>query len=191
MKALVRWVASVCFSQYEIYRIYRVDCGDALTRVELPGLMMISDVAPLSHSDSPILRRLGNWGGDEATGFVLTGPNGIVGACWYWHFERYKRERNFWPLEPGDAKLVEIGVREDLRGAGHATQIVAASTAQMFGMGWKRLFARVWYNHTASLRAFEKAGWRNVALVATLQVRGINRVFRFEFTNKFALRAGA
>lgn len=189
MKALARWVAAACFSQYEIYRIYRVDRDGAFARVELPGLTMISDVAPLCNSASPILRRLGNWGGEEATGFALTDASGIVGACWYWHYERYRRDRNFWPLQPGDAKLVEIGVREDVRGTGHATRIVAASTVQMFGQGWKRLFARVWYNHTASLRAFEKAGWRNIALVATLKVRGINKTFRFEFTHKLALRA--
>ena len=188
MKALARQVLSIVLAKYEIYRIYRIDRDTSKSQAGLPELAVISDVTALCNSDSPILRRLSQWGGEGATGFVLADPRGIVGACWYWHFDRYTRDRNFWPLERGDAKLVEIGVREDLRGAGYATQIIRSSAAQMFGLEWERLFARIWYNHEASLKAFEKAGWRNVALVVTLRPRGLGRTFRFDFTGRLACR---
>jgi RimJ/RimL family protein N-acetyltransferase len=109
-------------------------------------------------------------------------------VCWYWYGERYRQSRNFWPLQSGEAKLIELGTRENARGAGYASMLIAESSRRMFEGGFTRLFARIWHSNEPSLRAFEKAGWRNVAFIVELEIRGIRRKLRFDLRHRFFLR---
>ncbi|MBI3709879.1 MAG: hypothetical protein HY246_19705, partial [Proteobacteria bacterium] len=81
----------------------------------------------LLRSGSPEIRALASYDGQEAKGFGIVDNGNVVCACWYWYGKRYAQSRGFWPLEDGDAKLVQITTAEDARGRRLARQLIAAS----------------------------------------------------------------
>jgi GNAT superfamily N-acetyltransferase len=105
-----------------------------------------------------------NYDGEQAACFVAEKQSEVIAACWYWFGETYQR-RNFWPLRPEEAKLVQITSAVMARGRGVAAALIRFSTEQMLEAGFNALYARVWHSHAASLRAFENAGWREHAKV--------------------------
>ncbi len=98
--------------------------------------------------------------------------------------ETYRSRRNFWPLQPDEAKLVQVSVDALSRGRGIATRLIVDSAHYMQSLGFRRLFARIWHNHGESLRAFEKAGWRRVATVVVLRPGGIGPGMRFTWPKR-------
>lgn len=178
----LRWV----LSDYAAYRIYMLERPESLSSGSSDLLPV--EVQALRRTQSAILGKLSDWGGPGAHGFMLSEGGQPAAVCWYWHGDQYRTRRNFWPLAAGDAKLIELGVRENARGKGLAVRIVVDSAERMFALGFRRLFARVWHSHAASYRAFERAGWRNVALVVTYRWRWSQQDGRVEFRRPWALR---
>lgn len=162
--------------QYEYYRILRVDAAVAKSTgsadVSIRRLDRIEELRDSHHAD---VAQLVAYDGAEAACFVAEEAGEIVAACWYWYGETYQR-RNFWPLRPTEAKLVQITSASAKRGRGIADALIRYSAARMFESGFEALYARVWHSHGASLRAFEKAGWRNHAQV--LEMRPLRRRVR-------------
>jgi RimJ/RimL family protein N-acetyltransferase len=78
--------------------------------------------------------------------------------------KRY-RERNFWPLTQGEAKLVQIVVVPSMRGKSIASNLIACAAQDMFHKGFRSLYARIWHSNESSWRAFRRAGWRRIAVV--------------------------
>ena len=151
--------------EHQFYRIFRVDssvsdppsgAGCSLRRLERLDLLGAS-----RHKE---LAQLVNYAGEQAMCFVAEDQGEIVAACWYWFGETYQR-RNFWPLRPREAKLVQVTSATNVRGRGIAVALIHFSTGQMLGSGFDALYARVWHSHVASRRAFEKAGWSEYAKV--------------------------
>lgn len=171
---------------YAAYRIYMLEKPASLAPPSSD--LMPADPRALAGTQSAILRKLSDWSGPGAHGFMLCDDGQPAAVCWYWYGEQYRAKRNFWPLANGDAKLIELGVREDARGKGLAVKIVVDSAERMFALGFQRLFARVWHSHAASYRAFERAGWRNVALIVSYRWRWSAQESRVEFRQRWALR---
>src|SRR5687767_1260986 len=80
-------------------------------------------------------------------------------ACWIWYGERYRRERNFWPLADKEAKLVQIETDPKFRGRGLAGRLLAHARVEMRRRGFTRMYARIWHSNEPSVRVFTKAGW--------------------------------
>jgi len=184
---VLRRLVKLVVSDYAAYRIYMLERPASLQPDPLE--LKPADPEALAGSGSAILAKLSNWRGPNGHGFMLCSGGQAAAVCWYWWGEQYRTRRNFWPLAEGDAKLIELGVREDARGRGLAVKIVVDSAERMFTLGFLRLFARVWHSHAASYRAFERAGWRNVALVISYRWRWSAKETRIEFRQRWMLRA--
>ena len=166
-------------ADYEIYHIYRLDLLDR--SCEKPAgivLSTITDAAALKLSPDAELQNLWRYAGDDAFGYSASIGGEFAGVCWYWAGERYRRERNFWPLEPDEAKLIQITTAERFRGRGLAYDLIRFGAQQIAKSGFHRAYARIWHSNHPSIRLFEKAGWRRVSLVANIRPRGRARNLR-------------
>lgn len=156
---------------YSLYRIYAWESDRVASAPGLKAGIRVDRVAslgPLRDAADPELRALTQYAGEEAFGFGVWADDTLAGVCWYWTGERY-RTRNFWPLQEGEAKLVQIVTGAGFRRQGLAALLVERSSSEMAALGFRRLFARVWHSNRASIRTFERAGWRYVAFVAEVQ----------------------
>jgi len=162
---LAHRLARTLLGPYEIYRIYRLDLSLAVPPAkETADLGAVLDADELARSPDPGIRDLATYAGAEALGFAARDHGTVVSACWYWIGERYET-RGFWPLAPGEAKLVQITTAGGFRGRGLASQLLLYSAAEMRRRGFRKLYARIWHNHAPSIATFEKVGWGYVALV--------------------------
>jgi ribosomal protein S18 acetylase RimI-like enzyme len=177
-RRMLRALARAALGDYGLYRIYSVD----LARAPEPSpstwaMAPVGDPEEFSRSAEPSLRALAMYAGDGACAFGTWIDGRLVAGCWFWAGELYRR-RNFWPLSPGEAKLIQVTTAEEFRGHGIASALISFAAAQMKSRGYKRLFARVWHSHTASLAAFRRAGWTEEAFVAEVFPFRSRRGFR-------------
>lgn len=178
-RRLARWL----FGDYQIYRIYEydlADLGDVETSSLLPeeyrcGPVSTEDVRAAADEG---VRSRAFYGGDGALAFAVYRGGEIVCLQWYWFGDRYRR-RNFWPLKDGEAKSVELYTVPAQRGQGLATVLKIYSAREMKKRGFHRLFSRIWHSHTASCRVSEKAGWRNIAVVAECNPLAMKKKLRW------------
>lgn len=105
-------------------------------------------------------------------------------TCFTWFGDRYRRERNFWPLGPREAKLVHIETDPAFRGRGLAVRLLMFAGVEMKVRGFERLYARIWHNNTPSLKAFQKAGWRYEHFVLELAPSMLGRRLRLMSTRR-------
>lgn len=183
LKSCAQRVAQFALGDYAIYRIYELDLA-AVKDVDSSALVAADyDCREVSREDvlacdDEGVRVRASYGGDEALAFAVRRHGQIVCLQWYWFGDRY-RQRNFWPLREGEAKSVDLYTVPAQRGKGLATILKVYSAAAMKEKGFRRLFSRIWHSHTASCRVSEKAGWRNIALVAEVHPLGLRKKVRF------------
>lgn len=172
---VVKAVAHRLLDDYEVYRILQLTPEDikAGPPVGLDGMRIrpLRDPAELSASAYPEIRALARYAGSDSKCFVCERGNDIAAASWFWYGDTYLR-RNFWPLTYGEAKLIQITTAVQFRNRCIATTLIRYACDEMFKAGFTRLYARVWHSHRASLNVFAKVGWREVALVITMQAFG-------------------
>jgi ribosomal protein S18 acetylase RimI-like enzyme len=159
-KNFVKLCVTFLAGDYAPYRIY----STTLTR-ELPVVPVIADVEFRVFEDR-----------DESVGIGAFVGGERISACWLWFGERYRRERNFWPLGPKEAKLVHIETSPAHRGRGLAVHLLMFAAIEMKLRGFERLFARIWHNNEASIRSFTKAGWTYQNFVLELTPLGFKRL---------------
>jgi ribosomal protein S18 acetylase RimI-like enzyme len=145
----------------EPYFILRLDFPATLPSDAAVRRVTVEDVEGCRFGE---IREQAWYCGDDAASFGWLVDGEIAGLCVYWWGDRY-RTRNFWPLAPRQAKLVEVITARAFRGKGIGRRLIQASAAHMQASGFVRLYARVWHSNTPSLAAFRAAGWRRVALV--------------------------
>lgn len=125
------------------------------------------DEEAIRNCPDSLIREQAAYAGADALAYACHDGDRIVGICFYWHGARYLT-RNFWPLKPREAKLVQIITAPDMRGKRVAGTLIAASCAQVLASGFERAYARVWHSNEPSLRAFYGAGWTRRAVVLEL-----------------------
>ena len=167
------------FKNYEIYNIYFLSAAVHSADHTIEIVEITEDLC--READDPEIQSLAGYATAEAKGYGLLDEGRLVCACWYWYGVHYARMRGFWPLGDRDAKLVQITTASSARGRSLARHLIAASSQAMAAEGFQGLFARIWFGHKASERAFEAAGWRRIATVLTLQPRLGHRTLRFEW----------
>lgn len=179
LKELAKKLAKGILKDYSIYRIY--SCSEAALCNPDSAALEIREIdeALLESDPAPLIREQSGYAGPGSHAYACIEGDRIVGVCFYWFGERYVKERNFWPLAKGEAKLVQIVVTPEMRGRGIATRLVASSFRDMKKKNFHRAFARIWHSNTPSLKAFRRAGWEPVALVIEFAIPGIKRPFRF------------
>jgi len=174
MREVFKSVARLILGEYGIYRVYQdVGVPSAVTQ----SVELASEHEVRSSEDAFIADQAW-YAGDGCFAYVLRDESRVVGICFYWYGERY-HSRRFWPLGPSEAKLVHIVTLPAFRGRGHASALIAGSAKSMRAQGWSALYARVWHTHESSWRAFERAGWRQVAIVVEVNPLRLSRPWRF------------
>lgn len=178
MRAL-KAIARCILGEYDLYRIFAAE-PSAATPPSLPSRMELSTIQAdaIEASTDEMIRTEAWYAGAGAEAFACTVDGRIVGLCFFWHGARY-RARNYWPLAPDEAKLVQIITVTDFRGKGVARALIGYSSARMFELGYKRLIARVWHSNAPSIHAFQSAGWRQIAQV--LRFNPLRRAHSFRF----------
>lgn len=173
------------FGDYAIWRIYRCDLADHRP-ADLSSFLekgyQFREVsrAEIEASGNAEIRARAFYAGDGAHIFAACHQGEIVCLECFWHGERY-RQRNFWPLEEGQAKAVEIYTAPAWRGKGLATALKAYTDGWMKEHGFRHLFSRVWFSNKSSCRMSEKAGWKNIAVVAEFTPLRLNRTVRLVY----------
>jgi GNAT superfamily N-acetyltransferase len=166
-KAALKKLARILVGDYAAYYIYASpDQGyGAPSTAERPDLRVAEvDVGTIQSCAEPLIRAQAHYLGPGAHAYACLLDEGIAAVCIYWFGERY-RTRNFWPLREDEAKLVQVVTLPEMRGRGVATILIASSCRAMLERGFHRAYARIWHSNAPSLRAFDRAGWRRLALV--------------------------
>ena len=183
MLRVVKRLARLLLGDYSAYQILCLAPERGSTpEVKLSSTYDIRSVGAMDIDTSPatLIREQVWYCGPGSHAYACFADGTIVGVCFYWFGERY-RSRNFWPLGNGEAKLVQIVALPEMRGRGVATQLIEESGLDMARQGFDRMYARVWHSNTPSLRAFEKAGCRQIALVIEVNPFRRARPIRFTF----------
>jgi GNAT superfamily N-acetyltransferase len=140
----------------------------------------LEPAAPVFHCDPKIeLRIIDETAGTVGIAAFIGGERAAI--CWLWFGERYRRERNFLPLQPDEAKLVHIETAHEFRGHGLAGALLSFAAWEMKRRGFVRLYARVWHNNFPSIRAFTKAGWTYQRFILELEPLRLGRRVRMSF----------
>lgn len=163
---MIRRLARALLGDYQVFVILAVDCAGAAP----PDAAATGRLGVYSTPEAPA--EGSGYAGPDAIGFEWREDGRRLAWCWVWYGERYRRDRNFWPLGPAEAKLISLETRAEVRGRGIAPQLVAFARHEMARRGFDRLYARVWHSNRASLRAFAKAGWRRHAVVVEVAPLG-------------------
>jgi ribosomal protein S18 acetylase RimI-like enzyme len=174
LKRAARWL----LGDYELYRIYRLD----LAACEPPpdakvSLRRIVDLGDMANSTDPEIRSLLAYAGEGAYGYGAWVDGALACGCWFWAGARY-RTRGFWPLEPGEAKLVQITTASRFQGRGLASALIRFASHEMRTEGFRRAYARIWHSNLPSVRLFEGAGWTYTAFVAVVHPFSARRPLR-------------
>jgi GNAT superfamily N-acetyltransferase len=161
---LIKKLALFFLRDYSIYHIYRQKCESAM---DAPGIEFRFEPVEkdlIIGSEDEMIVQQAWYCGEHSQAYACINDSRIVGLCFFWHGKRYS-ERNFWPLEEKEAKLVQLIVLPEMRGRGIATRLIEHSTHDMSRLGFRYLYARIWWSNKPSLHAFERAGWRRIATV--------------------------
>jgi len=176
---VLSYIAHIIFGDYALYRIYQLDLPPNGQKLHTQGFEFkhILDAGELDMADDPAINQLAGYAGEDAQGFAALVKGRPVSVCWFWSGKRY-RKRNFWPLQPHEAKLVQIVTDEGWRGKCLAPLLLSYAANEMNKLGFRRLYARIWRSNHPSIAAFEKTGWQYIAFVIELFLLGIKRPIR-------------
>lgn len=165
MKGFLKGIASLLMGEYAAYYIYKQEIGQHATMALRPSVT----IKPIEKSIfttkiHPLIMEQRAYFGDDSLAYACYEDDRIIATCFYWHGSRYVR-RNFWPLRENEVKLVQIITLPEARGKGVAPVLIRDSFEDVAKKGFDTAYARVWHSNIPSHRAFEKAGWKKIALV--------------------------
>lgn len=189
-KKFAKMLARMLLGEYAIYHVYSKATGqEACSQSNVPAGFRCAgiDQQSIAASDDPLIREQAGYAGPGACAYACFDGERIVGICFYWFAQRYL-QRNFWPLQDGEAKLVQIITLPEMHGRGIARNLIACSSESMQEKNFRRLYARIWHSNTPSLLAFERAGWRRVATVIEINPFRRSRSIRIRLWH--GLKAG-
>jgi ribosomal protein S18 acetylase RimI-like enzyme len=181
-KALKR-VAVGLFGNYRLNRIYT--CDLEVPEETLPAnwrLEQLTDLDAQLLGASPQLRARRSFAGPNALGWGIRVGTDLAATSWVWDRDRYRDTT--WPLQAGEAMLVDILTDERFRGMGLATALIRRVTGELTRRGYRRVYCYIWRSNWPSIKAFERAGWRYVAFVVELYPLGRKRPVRLQFAGK-------
>lgn len=188
MKYFVKSIVRRFLGPYSAYRIYTWAEEDETQPVNFPNdTFQVVPVEPseIARCVSPLIQDQVNNAGPGSRVYACYEHGNIVSLCFYWFGDRY-RQRNFVSLAPGEAKLVQIVTIPERRGHGAASRLIAESCRAMAKEGYHRMYARIWHSNTASIHAFERAGWRRAELILEFRPFSGIRPIRIKLKNRAA-----
>lgn len=183
MKEALKNIARLVLGDYSVYRILTYPAPGV--RASITADIRERNIRCVSADDilrapDRIVREQSWYCGSESVAFGWFEEEQAVAVCIYWFGGRYQT-RGFWPLADTEAKLVQIVTAPKRRGRQIAARLISGSADAMVGRGFTRLFARVWFINTPSLRAFARAGWRNAGTVIEVNPWRAKQPIRLQF----------
>ena len=179
-KRAAKSIAKALLGRYRLLRIYRVDLG-SLRSDDTIGYdlrRMASDEEMLLAEDS-VIRDHAFFAEGKANAFGLWENGKLACSCVIWDAERVT-DAIIGDLAGSEAILVDIVTAESDRQRGFALATLRFVMMEMKRKGYQSLICTIWHNNHASIKTFEKAGWRYTALVAEVFPFGRRFTFRFE-----------
>jgi ribosomal protein S18 acetylase RimI-like enzyme len=179
----VKPLARALAGDYGIYRVFALDLQtflrDPRDDVRRAGFR----AAPVADEDvaaapAPVIRESACYGGAGAQAFAILRDDEIVAVEWYW-FGSDRQHVAFWPLLDSEAESAYIATAPELRGQGLAQWVKEYSALEMRERGFRRAYGKIWHSHHASIRANQKSGFREIALVVDLYPFGGRRRVRW------------
>jgi RimJ/RimL family protein N-acetyltransferase len=168
---------------YSCFRIFMLPLDRLADGSALPDGYRFEEVTShdVASAADELLRKESWYGGEDALGFGVYRGSELVCIQWIWYGERYRTKRNFWPLQDGEAKSVQLVTTPSEQGRGLATHVKRFSASRLQRRGFSRLYSRIWWNNYAAIRVSQKAGWREIAMVFELRIPGRSRSWRLVF----------
>lgn len=154
---------------YSCFKVFSttLDDGSSAMLDALPDGYRCDEISPEELRNSPFaaLRECEWYGGPGAFLYGLRRKDGVL-TCLQclWFGDRF-RKQGFWPLGDKDAASVHLATAEEERGKGLATFLKQQTGRRMYERGFVRLYSRIWWTNTSSLRVSEKAHWSHVATI--------------------------
>ena len=170
--------AAALLGPYRFNRIYRLTSMPVAPTMP-PGISCrrLTGSSAAAADIDPELRERFWCDGDDAYGYGLFVDGRLAAVCWFWGPRRFN-EPLLWVLRTNEAILVDLMTATGNRGQGLAPLLIRHASAEMRRMGWDPLYTWMWHTHSASYRAFEKAGWTQIARVLEIRPLGMARTLR-------------
>jgi GNAT superfamily N-acetyltransferase len=173
---------------YACFKVYSMGLGDPhVDRLDaLPDGYRFDEITSEDLLASPFqtLRDCAWYGGADSFLYALRRSDGVI-TCLQciWSGDRF-RQQGFWPLGDQEAVSVHLVTPDEERGKGLATYLKQQSARRMRDRGFTRLYSRIWWTNTASLRVSEKVHWSHLATIVELMLPGRARPVRFVMRNR-------
>ena len=179
----LKWVAKFLAGDYGIYRVFTLDLQPSLTDPRNELAQAGFSLAPVTLEDvaaarADVIRASVRYGGPGSQAFAILRDGEIVALEWYW-FGEHRRDGAFWPLGEAEAESAYIVTVPEMRGRGLAQRVKEYSAIEMRERGFRRSYGKIWHSHHASIRANQKSGFREIALVVDLYPFGGTRRVRW------------
>lgn len=149
---------------YRLNWIYASTGADAV--LPLPDTLefaRLNDVGlmHIATSNDPQFRKALGYDRMGADGYVLAQDGIPLCVAHFVDLARYENA-TIWPLRADEVALLNIVTDEPAQGHGYAAVLISNATPAMLSVHFTRAIAFIWWNHRASLRAFQQAGWHRV-----------------------------
>ena len=95
----------------------------------------------------------------------------LAAVCWFQARETHRSRGGVFDLADDEAELAQITTARVFRGRGVATELIQYAVWQMSRRGFRKLYAKIWHDNRASVRAFERAGWKLEKRFFSLRLR--------------------
>jgi ribosomal protein S18 acetylase RimI-like enzyme len=178
-KRAAKSIANALFGQYRLVRIYRAELSQPLSG-DTAGhnLHNMADNKEMLLAADPAIREHAWFAEGNAHAFGLWENGKLACSCVVWDRGRFA-DAAVGDLGTTEAVLVDIVTAASSRQRGFAQATIRYAMAEMARKGYRSLVCTVWHNNQASIRAFEKAGWRYAAFVIEVFPLGRRLIFRF------------
>jgi len=146
---------------YQLWRIYSIaasQCPEPDANLDI-RLIDNLDIFTRPELEEPLKRA--NWFEPGAFGCAAWSGNQLDGVCWFWPGPLLT-SRNIGTQPEDCAELIQITVARRAQGKGIGPALINFGGRRLLEAGYRRLYAQIWRTNTASMRAFEKVGWRQV-----------------------------
>jgi hypothetical protein len=180
LNTVPRLLMALLFRKYDLWRIYSIDLPCAPADISQVTIRPIDD---LTIFDAPGLEdelRRAEWHRPGAIGIAAWSDAKLAGVCWLWPGPLLG-ERNVGLQNSDSAELIQITVASWCRRMGVGQTLIKHATSQLHALGYKRLYAQIWWTNKASFHAFQSCGWKHVAWFLEFHPRLIPRPWRFRF----------
>ena len=183
MRDALKLIGKSVAGDYGIYRVFALDLGPGLRDPRDDLARAGLKCAPVAYEDvaaarAEVIRESARYDGPGSQAFAILRDGEIVALEWYW-FGEYRRNGAFWPLGEAEAESAYVVTVPEMRGQGLAQWVKEYSAIEMRERGFRRAYGKIWHSHHASIRANQKSGFREIALVVDLYPFGGSRRLRW------------